>query len=67
MNANIKLEEAMAGRQMHLLDIGHVPCADNHAARVGVSLQRVYHLLYLVYGAAVVVGPRAPLVSVHGA
>ena len=55
--SHIELEEAVTGWERHLVDLGGVPGRHNHAARVGVSLQRVYHLLYLVYGAAVVVGP----------
>ena len=63
---DIELEDGVAWRQRHFVDLCHVPCRDNHAARVGVGLQLVYHILYLVNDTSVVVGPRAPLVTIDG-
>ena len=63
---NIKLEQAVAGRQVHLLYVCHIPCADNHTARVRGVLYLVYHIRYLVDMAAVGCRPGAPLVSVDG-
>ena len=50
---NLKLEQAVAGRQVHLLYVCHIPCADNHTARVRVVSYLVYHIRYLVDMAAV--------------
>ena len=54
---NIKLEEAMAGRQRHLFYLRRVPSAHDHASRVGMVLYLVKHILYLVDSSTVVVGP----------
>ena len=64
---HIELEEAVAGRQGHLVHLGRVPGAHQHAAGVRVSADGFHHLRQLVYAAAVRGGPGAPLVPVHGA
>lgn len=61
---NIELEEGVAGRQVHVLQVGDVPSRDDDTAAVWVALDGIDSLLYLVDEAAVVVGPRAPLVAV---
>ena len=61
---HVKLEEQMAGRQVHAPEVGHVPCAHQQAARVGRFLDLADHLRNLVDVAAVVVGPGAPLIAV---
>ena len=64
--SHIKLEDGVTRGQGHLVYLGHVPGRDNHPAGVGVVLQLVEHVLNLVDGAAVVVGPRTPLVTIDG-
>ena len=63
---HIELEQRVARWQRHGGNLGHVPCAHNHASRVGVVAQLVHYLRNLVDGAAAVVGPGAPLVTVDG-
>lgn len=62
---HIKLKHGVARRKRHLVDLCHIPRAHQHTARIGVVLDLVHHLSNLVDGAAVVVGPRAPLVTIH--
>ena len=64
---HVKLEQRVAGRQGHAVDVGHVPGADDVAARVGVVLQRLHHGRNLVDMPAVGCRPTAPLVAVDGA
>jgi hypothetical protein len=45
---DIELEEGVAGRQLHLRHVGHVPGRDDHAARVRVVPDLVQHLADLV-------------------
>ena len=61
---HVELEEGVAGGQVHVLEVAHVPCVDDDAPAVGVVPDGVDDLLYLVYVASLVVGPRAPLVAV---
>ena len=63
---DVELEDGMAGWESHLVHLGHVPCRYNHAAGIGIVTDLVEHHLNLVDGAAVVVGPRPPLVPVDG-
>ena len=63
---HVELEDGVTGRQGHLVDFGHVPGGDDHTAGVGIVLQLVQHILELIYRAAVVVGPRTPLVTIDG-
>ncbi len=63
----IKLEERMARHERHFVELGHVPCAHNDAAAVGVAFERVDDLLNLVNMTAIGSGPAAPLHAVNGA
>ena len=62
--SHIELEEGMAGGKVHVVEVGHVPCAHNDAARIGVVLDVVDRLRNLVDEAAVVARPRTPLIAV---
>ena len=64
---HVELEEGMAGRQGHLVDVPGVPGADDQAARVRVGLDLFNHACYLVYGRPVRRGPGSPLHAVHRA
>jgi hypothetical protein len=61
---HIELEESMAGGQIHILDVGHIPGADNDTTTIGIILDGIYCLLNLVYEASVVIRPRTPLVAI---
>ena len=61
---HIELEQGVARRQIHSLEVGNVPCAHNDAARVGVVLYCLNRLGNLVDEATVVVGPGAPLEAI---
>ena len=61
---NVELEQHMARRQVHVIQIGNIPCGDYHAPRIGRVLDLVYHLLNLVDVSPAIVGPRTPLVAV---
>ena len=54
----------MAGRQVHAVQVRHVPGRNDDAARVGLFLDLADYLLDLVNVAAVIIGPRTPLVTV---
>ena len=62
---HIKLKHGVARGECHLVDLCHIPRAHQHTARIRVVLDLIHHLSNLVDGAAVVVGPRAPLVTIH--
>lgn len=63
--SHVELKERVAGGQVHVRQVGHVPRADNHAARVGRLTDIVDDVANLVDVTAVVVGPRPPLISVN--
>ena len=63
---HIELEDGVTGRQGHLVDLGHIPCRDNHTTGVGIVFQLIEHILYLIDGTALIVRPRAPLVTIDG-
>ena len=63
---HIELEQAVAGRQGHLLYLGGVPGRHQQAAAVGVFFYLFDDIGDLVDGAAVAIGPRAPLRTVDG-
>ena len=57
----------MAGHQRHFVQVGHIPGADDDAARVGVGFERPDDFGNLVDVRAVGLGPAAPLNAVHRA
>ena len=63
---HVELEDGVTGGQRHLVDFGHVPGGDDHTTGIWIVLQLVQHILDLIYRAAVVVGPRTPLVTIDG-
>ena len=60
----IELEEGVAGRQVHPVQVGYVPGAYDDAPRVGIGTDGLYRLADLVDAATPIVGPGAPLVAV---
>src|SRR3954469_1222598 len=64
---DVELEEGVAGRQRHLVDVGRVPGADDVAAGVGAAAQVLDQALDLVDLATVGGAPVAPLVAVDRA
>ena len=63
---HIELEQYVARRQMHLLQLAHIPRRHQQASRVRVAFYLAYQIAYLVHMAAVGTSPRTPLVSVYG-
>ncbi len=61
---DVELEQAMAGRELHALDLGDVPGRDDEAARVGVAADLVDHPGDLIIGPPVRPLPGAPLLAV---
>ena len=61
---HVKLEQQMAGWQIHAVEVGYVPCRDDEASGVRIFLDLAHHFADLVNVAAVVIGPRAPLVAI---
>ena len=57
----------MAGHQRHLVQIGHIPGADDDAAAVRAGLELFDDFGNLIDMAAARLGPAAPLHAVHGA
>ena len=55
----------MAGHECHFVELGNIPGAHNHAARVGVGFERFHQLGNLVNVAAVGGGPAAPLHAIN--
>ena len=64
---HIELEEAVAGREPHLVDLRDIPGVDKDTAGVGMVFDKVHHVRDLVDVAAVVSVPGAPLMSVDRA
>ena len=64
---DIELEQAMARRQRHLVDVGRIPGGDDQAARIRIAPDHVHHVGDLVDGAAVLRRPGAPLLAVDRA
>ena len=64
---HVELEEGVAGHQGHLVQVGHVPGADDDAAAVGVGFELFDDFGNLVDMTATRLGPAAPLHAVHGA
>ena len=61
---HVELEESVAGRQVHVAEVAYVPGAYDDAARVGILLDGLYRFADLVDEAALIVGPRTPLIAV---
>ncbi len=59
--SDIELEQAVARRQRHLVELAHVPGADDMAARIGIALQAFDHVGDLIDMPPVGRGPGAPL------
>ena len=55
--SHIELEDGMTWGQRHLINLSHIPGRNDHTARIGVCLQLIEHVLYLVDGTSVVVRP----------
>ena len=64
---HIELEEGVAGHECHLVQLGHVPGADDDAAAVGIALELLDDFGNLVDMRAVGLGPAAPLHAVDRA
>ena len=47
----------MAGREVHIVKIGNIPCRNYYTAAIGIILDCIHSLLYLVNETSVVVGP----------
>ena len=62
---DVELEQAVARRQRHVRNIGWVPCRDDNAAAVRVGFQLVHNISNLIDGAAIRLGPAAPLFAVN--
>jgi len=54
----------MAGRQVHIGQVGHIPGIYDNATRIGIVFYLVDGLADLIYVTAPVIGPGAPLVAV---
>ena len=54
---HIELEEGVARRKVHILEVAHVPCRYDDASAIGVVLDSFNHLFYLVDVPTLVVGP----------
>src|SRR4051794_39949915 len=63
----MRLEQAMAGRQRHLVDVRRVPRRDKLAARGGIAADERDEIGDLIYMAAVGRLPIAPLLAVDRA
>lgn len=57
----------VAGHERHLVQLGHVPGADDDAAAVGIALELLDDFGNLVDMRAVGLGPAAPLHAIHRA
>jgi len=63
---DLKLEQAVARGQGHVLDLGRVPGGDDHTAAVRIRLDQIQQIRDLIDGTAIGRRPRAPLTAVHG-
>nr|AIA11674.1 Unknown Function [uncultured bacterium] len=62
---DVKLEERVAGRERHALDLADVPGADNQPSGIGIGLDLVDDLGDLIDRAPVGRPPRPPLRAVN--
>lgn len=61
---NIELEQAMARRQRHAINIRGVPCGDHQPAGIGIGLDAIDDIGDLIDRLTVSSWPTAPLVSI---
>ena len=61
---HIELEQAMARRKGHLVNLSGIPGGDEHSSRIRIVLDHIHHLCELVDGSAVWCRPGAPLVAI---
>ena len=54
---DIELEQAMARRQRHLVDLSRIPRSDNQAARIRIAFDHPDHVADLIDGLAVLCRP----------
>ncbi len=64
---DVELEQAVAWRQRHAVDVGWIPGADDEAARIRIAADGLHHIGDLIDGAAVAGRPRPPLPPVDRA
>ena len=64
--AHIKLKQGVAGRQGHLVQLRHIPGADQQAPGVRVVFDLLHHPGDLVYDRAVGAAPGTPLRAIDG-
>src|SRR3546814_9463856 len=64
---DVRLEEAMARRERHRVEIARVPCGDDLAPRGGVGADLLDQFGDLIEMAAIGGRPIAPLLAVNGA
>jgi hypothetical protein len=62
---HIKLEQHMAGRQFHFLNVGHVPGTDYETSGIRVVLNLLNHSGDLIDVCSTGKGPGTPLVTVN--
>ena len=63
--AHVELEQAVARRQSHLVDFGHIPGANQVTARIGVILEAIHQILDLVDMSTIGSRPAAPLMTIN--
>ena len=64
---DIELEDDVAGRQCHPVDVADIPSGDKEPSRVGVTFYLVDEVRYLVDGMSVGAVPAAPLLTIDRA
>ncbi len=62
---HVKLKKRVARHERHLGQVGHIPSADDDAARIGVGFERVNHIADLVDVLAIRCRPATPLHTIH--
>ena len=64
---DVELEQQVAGGKFHLRDVRHIPSADDHSPRIGISLDLIDDLRNLVNRFPIGSAPGTPLGSVDRA
>ena len=64
---HVELEQAVARRQSHLVDFGHIPGTHQVTARIGIILETIYQILDLVDMSTIRSRPATPLMTVDRA